>query len=77
MGAGQAPPRLEDHDGAIVPLTGELSQLMPDLLLIIPLAALALAAGWLAFRYLAHAYMKVERAIQKQKAAGRLSDGLR
>lgn len=49
---------------------------MPDLLWIIPLAALALATCWLAFRYLARSHMKAERALQKQKAAGRVSDGL-
>lgn len=77
MEEGQAPPTLESHEGTIIPLTGEFSQLMPDLLWIIPLAALALATCWLAFRYLARSYMKAERAVQKQKAAGRVSDGLR
>lgn len=76
MQAGQPPPTLESHEGTIVPLTGEFSQLMPDLLWIIPLAALALATCWLAFRYLARSHMKAERALQKQKAAGRVSDGL-
>ncbi|ATQ44076.1 hypothetical protein [Caulobacter mirabilis] len=75
MQASIPPPSIESAGGKLTVLewTSSLPLYLESVLWFAPLAGAALALCWSFARY----YQTAERAYQKQKAAGRLSDGLR
>ncbi len=79
MQASHPPPSIESVGGKLL-ATSQFEAfvaLSGHLLWIAPLVGAVLVPAWLIARYLVRSYHTAELAYQRQKAAGRLSDGPR